>query len=181
MTHKPIWFLGTVPSELCDTTLADFLQIPAKSAAMGEDGKFSSNQHRNTTVRFVAQDHWLANYMRSFGEQANTECGWNYAVTGNENIQFAEYAPGQHYNWHVDVFPLGFQKFDRKITVITLLSDPTEYQGGDLFVRLYQEYKAPLTKGSMIAFPSILEHMVTKVTQGVRYSATMWINGPCFI
>lgn len=180
MTHKPIWFLGSVPTDLCDTALTDFLTIPAKAASMGENGSYNSNQHRNTTVRFVAPDHWLTDRMRQFGEEANTRCDWNYAITGNENIQFAEYAVGQHYNWHVDVFPLGFQKFDRKITVITLLNEPDKYQGGELFVRLYQDYKAPLGKGSMIAFPSILEHMVTEVTQGIRYSATMWINGPCF-
>lgn len=180
MRHKSIWLLGSIPLDACADVINDFQLIPPKAAAMGEDGDYNSNQHRNTTVRFVTQEHWLTTAMRSFGEDANVQCDWNYAITGNENIQFAEYAPGQHYNWHVDVFPLGFQKFDRKITVITLLSDPTEYKGGDLFVRLYQDYKVPLTKGTMIAFPSILEHMVTKVTTGVRYSATMWINGPCF-
>jgi PKHD-type hydroxylase len=47
-------------------------------------------------------------------------------------------------------------------------------------MRLYSEYTAPLVKGSMIAFPSILEHRVTPVLSGVRYSATMWFNGPRF-
>jgi PKHD-type hydroxylase len=179
MNHKPIWFLGEMSEELCDKATKEFMLSPVKEAAMGEDGSVR-NPHRNTSVRFISPNHWLTSDMRGFGERANKECKWNYEITGNENIQFAEYAIGQHYNWHVDNFPLGLQKFDRKVTVITLLSNPADYEGGDLFIRLYQDFKPELKKGSVIAFPSILEHKVTPVTKGVRYSATMWIYGPCF-
>jgi len=47
-------------------------------------------------------------------------------------------------------------------------------------VRLYNNYTAPLEKGTIIAFPSILEHRVIPVTSSIRYSATMWFNGPRF-
>jgi PKHD-type hydroxylase len=180
MNHKPIWLIGQLPEELCDKAIKEFMLVPAKAASMGEDGSHSDNSHRNTTVRFISPSHWLTGDLFSFGGYANKESGWDYAISGNENIQFAEYAVGQHYGWHVDNFPLGYQKVDRKVTVVTLLSDPADYEGGDLFVKLYQEYKPELKKGSVIAFPSILEHMVTPVTKGVRYSAAMWINGPCF-
>lgn len=180
MNHKPVWFLGEISKELCDKAIGEFKLVPARSASMGENGTFNNNSHRNTTVRFISPNHWLTTDMRSFGEHANQACKWNYDISGNENIQFAEYAVGQHYRWHVDNFPLGFQKFDRKVTVIILMSDPADYEGGDLFIRLYQDFKPELKKGSVIAFPSILEHMVTPVTKGLRYSATMWLNGPCF-
>lgn len=180
MKHKPIWFLGEISQELCNKAIEEFKLVPAKSASMGEDGAFNNNSHRNTNVSFIPSGHWLAADMRSFGAHANKECDWGYEINGNENIQFAEYAVGQHYKWHIDTFPLGFQKFDRKVTVIILMSDPTDYEGGDLFIRLYQDYKPELKKGSVIAFPSILEHQVTPVTFGTRYSATMWLNGPRF-
>jgi PKHD-type hydroxylase len=60
------------------------------------------------------------------------------------------------------------------------LNDPKEFLGGEFKVRLYQEYIAPLQKGSVVAFPSILGHCVTPVISGVRYSATMWLNGEKF-
>jgi PKHD-type hydroxylase len=179
MKHKPIWLLGEISEELCDKAKEEFMLSPLREASMGADGTVK-NSHRNTSVRFISPDHWLTADMRNFGERANEECKWGYEVNGNENIQFAEYAVGQHYYWHVDSFLLGFQKFDRKVTVVILMSNPADYEGGDLFIRLYQDYKPELKKGSVIAFPSILEHMVTPVTKGVRYSATMWINGPCF-
>lgn len=179
MKHKPIWLLGELTSELCDKAVEEFKLLPPKDAVMGEDGSIA-NPNRKAIVRFVNSVHWLYPDMISFGQIANRECEWDYDLTGHENIQFAEYAIGHHYNWHVDNFSLGYQKTDRKITVIILLSDPAEYEGGDLLVKLYQNYKPELKKGSVIAFPSILEHMVTPVTKGTRYSATMWINGPCF-
>jgi PKHD-type hydroxylase len=107
-------------------------------------------------------------------------CGWQYDVDGREAIQFAQYGPDQHYGWHVDVFPLAGKATDRKITTVCLLNDPSEFEGGQFQVRLYQEYSAPLEKGSVIAFPSILEHRVTPVLSGLRYTATIWFHGPRF-
>lgn len=180
MNHRPIWFLGEISEELCNKAIEEFKLVPAKAASMGENDDFINNSHRNTTVSFIPAEHWLTADMRNFGEHASKECTWDFEITGNEDIQFAEYAVGQHYKWHVDTFPLGLQKFDRKVTVIMLMSDPADYEGGDLFIRLYRDYKPELKKGSVIAFPSFLEHQVIPVTSGVRYSATMWLNGPRF-
>ena len=60
------------------------------------------------------------------------------------------------------------------------MNNPTEFEGGQFQVKLYQDYTAPLLKGSVIAFPSFLEHRVIPIESGVRYSATMWLNGPRF-
>jgi PKHD-type hydroxylase len=181
MSHRPIWFIGQIVPELCEKLIEEFKLFPSKQATMGEGHNGTvDNSHRNTTVHFISPEHPLTNEMKLFGEGASKECDWEYELTGNENIQFAEYAVGQHYDWHVDTFILGLQKIDRKVTVIILLSDPDEYEGGELTIRLYDDYKPALKKGSIIAFPSILQHKVTPVTKGVRYSATMWINGPRF-
>jgi PKHD-type hydroxylase len=67
---------------------------------------------------------------------------------------------------------------ERKVSVICLLSDPSEYEGGDLQIKLYQEYTADLKKGDMIAFPSMLEHRVVPIQSGARNSAVVWLNGP---
>jgi PKHD-type hydroxylase len=110
--------------------------------------------------------------------KANKECGWEYHLTGSERVQFAEYGQDNHYTWHTDTFTLSGKPEDRKITVVCLLND--EFQGGDFEVRLYNDYNAGLKKGTIIAFPSILEHRVLPVVSGTRYSATMWFNGPRF-
>ena len=39
----------------------------------------------------------------------------------------------------------------------------------------------PQGKGTVIVFPSFMEHQVSPVTTGVRYSLVVWITGPPFI
>lgn len=178
--HLPIWCLGQISEELCALATKEFMELPSRDAYMGVTGAEHSHKNRNTTVRFADYTHWFGSILRRFGEQANTQCLWGYEITDHECVQFAEYQPGQHYDWHVDNFPLCGLPTDRKVTVICLLSDPQEFVGGELQVRLYSEYVAPLSKGTVIAFPSILEHRVIPVISGLRMSATMWLSGPRF-
>jgi PKHD-type hydroxylase len=180
MRHLPIWSLGQIPKELCDLAIVDFKKILPKDAAMGFDGAEHSHQKRNTTVRFADYAHWFGQIMRGFGTRANKDCRWDFDITEHEAVQYAEYGVGQHYDWHIDNFPLQGLELDRKVSVVCLLSEPSEFTEGELQIRLYSEYAAPLVKGSIIAFPSILEHRVTSVTSGSRASATMWLSGPRF-
>lgn len=180
MSHLPIWYMGSVAPEACDQVVAELSAIPSHDAAMGSDGLERDHTYRDTTVRFAPPQYWFEKNLLDLATAANKECKWEYHITGNENIQYAEYGPTQHYNWHVDIFPLLGTPTDRKLTVVCLLNDPSEFTGGEFQVRLYSEYTAPLVKGSMIAFPSFLEHRVTPVTSGIRKSATIWLNGPRF-
>lgn len=180
MTHLPIWFLSELPVETCDALRAEFEALPSKDASMGIAGDLFSHGHRNTNVSFVPKGHWFETALSQVSMIGNRECKWDYEITGNEAIQFAKYGVGQHYQWHTDTFTLAGGPTDRKLTAVCLLNDPSEFQGGEFQVRLYSDFIAPLKKGSIIAFPSILEHRVTPVLSGVRYSATMWLNGPRF-
>jgi PKHD-type hydroxylase len=178
MAHLPIWYLGKLDSDTCNQAVAELSGIEVREAAMGIDGAEKDIRTRNTNVRFAQPDFWLAKDFEIFAAQANQICKWDYHITGHENIQFAEYGPEQHYAWHTDTFALSGAPTDRKITVVCLLND--DFEGGQFQVRLYNDYTAPLEKGTIIAFPSILEHRVIPVTSGIRYSATMWFNGPRF-
>lgn len=180
MSHLPLWYVGSLPEAVCDETLKELLTLPPQDATMGFKGEERAHAHRNTEVRFAAPDYWLSTVFKDFAQAANGICEWGYEVSSQENVQLAKYDVGQHYLWHVDNFPLAGTDTDRKLTVVCLLNDPSEFEGGELKIRLYNEYTAPLVKGSMIAFPSILEHCVTPVLSGTRYSATMWLNGPRF-
>lgn len=180
MSHLPIWFLSNISHEVCDKLADEILLLPTKDATMGVDGAQLQHSARNTNVRFAPQNHWFESTLRQIAYDGNAKCRWGYHVTGNECIQFAEYRVDQHYHWHTDTFTLSGAATDRKLTVVCLLNDPLEFEGGEFQIRLYNDYTAPLTKGSIIAFPSILEHRVTPVLSGVRHTATMWLNGPRF-
>lgn len=178
MSHLPIWFLGQMDADSCDRVVAELCQVPSRDAVMGIDGNETDHSTRDTTVRFADPKYWLSQVFDKVAEEANKVCGWDYEITTREAVQFAEYRNGQHYAWHTDIFTLSGNPIDRKITVVALLNDG--FDGGEFDIRLYSEYRAPLTKGTIICFPSVLEHRVLPVTSGVRYSATMWLSGPRF-
>lgn len=172
--------MGQIPIQVCDLAIESYMALPAKDAAMGANGDLISHAIRNTTVRFATHDHWFGSILLAHGLKANQECGWGFDITGHEAVQFAHYGPDQHYDWHVDTFFLSDMPVDRKVSVVCLMTDPSEFEAGELQIRMYAEYTVPLVKGSVIAFPSMLEHRVTPVISGLRASATMWLNGPRF-
>ena len=178
MSHLPLWYMGQLGDEMCDRVIAELRVKETADATMGVDGDQTNLSTRKTKVHFAEAGYWLEGIFERFAMEGNKTCKWDYHVTGSERVQFAEYNPGHHYTWHTDTFTLCGKPEDRKITIVALLND--EFEGGDFEIRLYQDYKVPLKKGSMVAFPSILEHRVTPITQGIRYSATMWFNGPRF-
>ena len=180
MSHLPIWYLSNINSALCDEVIAECSVRDYEMASMGETSSQKDEQYRKTAIQFLSVNHWLESFLKNIAETGNKDCFWNYLISENEQIQFARYTQKHLYNWHKDTFILGLKPVDRKITVVCLLNDPSEFEGGEFKVRLYQEYVAPLKKGSVIAFPSILEHCVTPVISGARFSATMWLNGEKF-
>ena len=104
---------------------------------------------------------------------------YGFELTGfYEGAQVARYAPGGHYDWHVDV---GEQlQSARKLSLSIQLSDGSEYEGGDFRFLGPTDAPAPRARGSLIAFPSFVTHRVEPVTQGERLSLVSWISGPPF-
>jgi len=180
MAHLPIWFLNKLDANDCQKAFSEYMAIPPKDATMGANNERFDHNFRNTTVRFADKEHWFGKQLFTFGLVANDHCKWEFNINDHEAVQFAEYGVNQKYDWHMDVFPLSGAPQDRKITVVCLMNDPSEFEGGEFQMRLYEEYKAPLEKNTIIAFPSFLEHRVTPVIKGYRYSATMWLSGPRF-
>jgi hypothetical protein len=101
---------------MCDLLKEELSLLPARDATMGVEGEQIAHAHRDTEVRFAPEDHWFGNEMGSFAAHANQVCKWDYEVTGREAIQFAKYGPNQHYEWHVDNFPISGRPTDRKVT-----------------------------------------------------------------
>lgn len=96
-----------------------------------------------------------------------------------QGLQFTKYsAPGQHYTWHCD---RGALTGVRKLSLSLQLSDPDDYEGGDLQLKFGEEEQTASRERGMIAlFPSWSLHRVTPVTKGTRYSLVAWVSGPPF-
>jgi len=96
-----------------------------------------------------------------------------------EGMQFTYYkAPGGFYGKHLD---RGLKGLVRKLSFVIQLSDPSEYEGGELLLHLGAEpTKIKKQRGFMAIFPSYSLHEVSPVTKGERYSLVGWITGPAF-
>jgi len=117
------------------------------------------------------------------------EIKFNYKFHNYQTVQFARYRDGGHYGWHRDVnesaiSPNGEQ---RKLSLTLCLTDPKDYEGGELQFfngersrekKTVEEIRA---QGSVIVFDSRDWHRVTPVTKGTRYSLVCWTVGPNFV
>lgn len=96
-------------------------------------------------------------------------------------LQFTEYRGTSqgHYDWHQDVWLESPRPFARKLSVVVQLSDPAEYGGGAFeFFGLQAPGRSFAPRGSVLIFPSFLQHRVLPVTAGIRRSLVTWIEGP---
>ena len=86
-----------------------------------------------------------------------------------------------HYDWHVDGTALD-NTVPRKLSIVMLLSDPSEFEGGEFQIKTTTDVAETLEmkKGRAWFFPSYMLHRVAPVTKGVRKSLVLWVGGPQF-
>jgi len=100
-------------------------------------------------------------------------------LTQIAEIQFAVYNKGDFFKKHRDTINVNIngREHARLITMSINLSDPAEYEGGELEV--YHNGKTvTLDKdpGSYIIFPAVLTHQANEVTNGTRQAIVTWVH-----
>ena len=155
--------------------------FPCKTALLSGNGE--DNSYRRSTVRWIKNINESGGLFDKLGELvkvANKEF-WGFDIVGfGENLQYGEYnsANKGFYDWHIDVGP---NDPYRKISMSIQLTDPSEYEGGELQLKSNNSITTvSKKKGTIIFFPSFMLHRVTPVTKGVRHSLVGWITGPPF-
>jgi PKHD-type hydroxylase len=140
-------------------------------------------------------DQWIYDTIFPYMQKANEWAGWKYDITGAESMQITRYKKGGFYFFHKDgkgdhlsayVEPENefIHGHVRKLSMTVLLND--NYEGGEFqFATLTKEkceiHTPEFNKtGSIIVFPSSMEHRVAPVTKGTRYSLVTWFLGPPF-
>lgn len=105
---------------------------------------------------------------------------FDYDLFGTFEVQVMKYLPGDGYNWHCDFGVSENQEGDRKLSMIIQLSNPWDYNGGDIEVVDWYNRTHNMNKdcGSIMVFDSRTPHRVKSVTLGERYSITAWAHGP---
>lgn len=141
----------------------------------------------NTTIR-RSQISWLNTSPDTkwvFEKLANVVSKMNaqhfrFDLTGfGEPLQLTNYDQSENgmYGWHQD-YGGGIS---RKLSVAVQLTDPSEYEGGNLqMLTSGQAQNVRKQRGLIAIFPSYIVHQVTPVTQGSRQSLVAWVSGPAF-
>ena len=150
----------------------------------GEQGQYDTKK-RVTTISWIPFDK-LPQMYKTIENQLSI-VNLNHFMFDTVNItepaQFTEYPKGGFYDWHMDLNAFGQNGENpiRKISMTCLLSDPSEFKGGELlFSEMRDNKPLPLKQGQAIFFASFLRHKVAPVTKGIRRSLVMWFGGTPF-
>ena len=173
-----------------------------------KDGTFKKSALKKLHVKRKSDivwmnDAWLYKEIHPYVREANAKAGWNFDWEWSESCQFTRYGVGQYYGWHCDswdrpyirkqnedgTYPRDHGKI-RKLSMTISLSEPDEYEGGNLEfdMRNQKDWEQDKKKaihecteirprGSIIVFPSFVWHRVAPVTKGTRYSLVVWNLG----
>ena len=127
----------------------------------------------------------------------NAECAWVFEILSNvvssinaeyfgfdltgfgEDIQLTNYQESRQgtYKWHQD-FTSGIS---RKLSMVLQLSDPKDYEGGELqILTTGQPITIKKKRGLVTIFPTWTLHQVTPVIKGTRQTLVTWVSGPHF-
>ena len=140
-------------------------------------------------------DQWLYDIIFPYMNQANDEAGWRYDIKAAESAQITRYKKGGFYNFHHDGMGDHLSTYNdptnafmhghvRKLSMSVMLND--NFEGGAFEFASYQKEECTITSieataGSVIVFPSSMEHRVAPITKGTRYSLVIWFVGPPFV
>ena len=84
---------------------------------------------------------------------------------------------GAHFDGGVRIDPRTGGKFRTDISATLFLSDPDDYDGGELEIAdSYGTHSVKLQAGDLVLYPSTSLHQVTPVTRGERLASFFWVQ-----
>ena len=172
--------------EQCQDIINMGHQQKAEEAKVGhKDGRQGNydTKKRITTISWIpfkSMPHMYKIIERSMLQANRNHFGYE-GMQLTEPAQFTEYPKGGFYDWHMDADVNGrYEPPVRKISMTILLSNQSEFEGGDLEFMAEDNKLPQLLQGQAIYFCSMLRHRVSKVKKGMRRSLVMWFGGPPF-
>jgi predicted 2-oxoglutarate/Fe(II)-dependent dioxygenase YbiX len=145
-------------------------------------GEYREMRARSYSLKKNQETEWILERIMSIINQVN-QLYYHFKITCLENIQFIEYLENSYYNWHIDISGLERRYWTRKLNAVVFLSNPKDYEGGQLRFNLNEREaisEVDQEQGSMIFFPSYQPHIVEKITKGRRYTFSAIAHGDSF-
>ena len=188
---------AVLPETLPDVVINDICEMaklfPEEEGKIGPNDTNTEgtkdNTIRNCKVRWIQPDtdetKKLTNLCTTLFQDANRML-FGVDLTKIFNIQYTEYHGDTKgfYHTHMDSYLGSGELSDRKLSMTIQLSDSNEYEGGDFVLRdeiqNFPDKEELRKKGTVLVFPSFLNHSVQPITKGTRKSLVTWIEGPAW-
>jgi PKHD-type hydroxylase len=186
MKHSWFYYNKVVGDKVIDHIIKAGLDTGLKIAQVGHDKPRTDKKIRKTKISFIDEAKYpdIFKLVYDLGIKCNN-MAYGFELNALQTCQFSLYEAHDkdYYDWHIDTDWMTEQMSHRKVSVVIQLSDPSEYEGGELEIRNseFGDHKSNvMNKGTVITFPSFMEHRVTPVTKGKRMSLIGWIRGAKF-
>jgi len=203
MAYQSIWYFTNLPKDVVEIIGKDLKEKYDNQMADSKlHGDALNKEQRNSKNTWVPTTDWIGGFIWHYIERANRENFlYDLRCIDGESMQYTKYEKGEFYNWHNDAGLANQYKpvsvgnradglahdylnekveMVRKLSFVLQLSDPDEYEGGNLQLlnEAGKSYIAPRNRGTIILFDSRTQHRVLKVKEGVRKSLVGWTVGP---
>lgn len=94
---------------------------------------------------------------------------------------FNRYGAGMHFGTHVDgsvrIDPRTGQKLRTDVSATLFLSDPADYDGGELQIEdSFGLHSVKLGAGDLVVYPATSLHRVQPITRGSRLASFFWVQ-----
>jgi PKHD-type hydroxylase len=177
-----VWRDAFTPEEIERITFLE-AHMDFQSGAVGSGGgKPARKEVRDSDIGWLHPDNntnWIFERFSGVISRANYD-HFMYDIEGLEALQYTKYGLNQHYTWHWDL-AFGWENYQRKISVVMLLDDPEDYEGGEFEIcnngNLDDIKSLKPKKGDIILFASWMPHRVKPVLSGRRRSIVSWVMG----
>jgi PKHD-type hydroxylase len=176
-----------VPKETCDQIIK-FAEGQWEDASVGGENVTQKNVRKEIRDSQVAWSSCpnLFEMVWGYLNDANDKAMWRFQIDSAQPMQITKYQVGGFYEFHKDgngftrdVSDKNIVTYNktRKLSMTVVLND--DYEGGEF--EFLGNGKIKEKMGTVIVFPSYMQHRVLPVTKGVRYSLVVWFCGEPFI
>lgn len=171
--------------EQCDDIIRVGKSLPQEDAKTGttKDKRGIKNfKIRKTIISWIPFNKMTEMYasLNRVGNKVNRNYFGFDEIQIGEEAQFTQYFKDGYYDWHTDSsHEMKNEPVVRKISMIVMLSDPKDFEGGELQI-VDTTRTISLKRGQAISFASFITHRVLPVKKGNRLSMVVWFTGPPF-
>lgn len=179
-----VWWEGAFTDQELDWLQQRAINADTRAQVGGNPQGDELSRIRRSKISWMSNTpdtQWVFEKLAHVASSLNSQF-YRFDLTGfGETLQLTNYDQSEQgmYGWHQDYG--GDRSISRKLSMVVQLTDPAQYEGGNLQIMTSGNPETVRKQRGLIAvFPSYVLHQVTPVTQGSRQSLVAWISGPAF-